>query len=255
MTAAIPAKAFSKIREEIALTLYSIRDYMEIDDPRIMRWADELERLPRSEKFLGLASLRHLNGDMDGVERMFARAETAGSSEDEIISLRVPIYLNLGYPTKSLQLCREFSDVAKLNLGNSLPLALASGGVSICTSIVKAAAKAKIDLSHVPQFKQIEAIATAPHLAKIEDERYAEVLDLAGAVMRKYRLFWLETAPRFSYDPEMRCFGIRYRLDATLEVSNRLNDDFIELLVQSKLFSVPVTVSFVATRVPNLEAA
>lgn len=255
MTAAIPARAFDKIHQEVSRLLAYIPRFLEIDDPQLMKWEDDLEQLPRSQKFLGLALLRHLTGDVEAAEKMFIRAETAGANNLEVMGLMLPVYLNLGYASKALEICRTTFSVKALNIGVGLPLALASGGIALTSELMSAAKKAQLDLSHVSQIRQITRIAEETALLASADAMYAKVLDVAGSIMRKHRLFWLEQSPRFSYDPEMGCIGIRYRMATTPEEASILNEEFISSLISSELIGIPMTLSFVGANVPLPEMA
>lgn len=255
MTAPIPVKAFDKIHAEMSSLSYTMGDYLELDDPRLMKWADELERLPRSQKFLGLALLRHLIGDIDDAERMFARAETAGAADENVMAIRLPVYINLGFASRALEICKTIFSVQALNLGVGLQITMTCGGVGFARDILKAAALAGVDLSNVTQYAQIVRITEAQSLKAVEDISFSKVLDAAGKVMRKHSLFWLEHAPRFSYDGEMGCLGVRYRMDMTPESADRINEELIELLIESDLVAIPITVSFVGTQIQVAELA
>lgn len=250
MTAPVPKKTASVIYDEIMSVILVLGRYLEADDPRVLRWNDELTKaMPagRAIAFLTMADVAHVMGDMELFERMISRAETQGANEAEVRARRQSIYNNLGYASEGLKLIQGLYSIRAQNIGSGLPRAVSTGGFSLARDLLEQARLAKLDLSHVDQINEITQIAEASRNLGLPDEEFARVLDIAGGIMRERRLLWLDRAPRFSFDDEMGCPGIRYRLEVTPEEAAEIDFEFINKLITADLDRVPFTVGFVGT--------
>lgn len=258
MSAPLPVKKAEEILNEMGELVILLHRYLSWDDERIIAWRDRLEAGlvagGRSRTFQVLAMLHHLYGDVDGMERLYERALTAGASRIEIAGDRIPVYLNLGFASKALSDCLHCYSVNALNIGFGLPFVVSSGGFSLAAELIKAAELAKIDLSHVSQIQKIIQVAQGASMNSFDDAQYAKVLDLAGDILRENSLFWLERAPRLSFDAEMRCVGVRYRVGVTPEEATDLTNDFTNRLIGSGLIEVPVSVRFIGTLIESNQA-
>lgn len=222
--------------------------YLRPDDPRILHWNDELTKaLPagKAVAFLTMADVAHLTGDMDLFERLIARAETHGASEMQIRGRLQSAYNNLGYASKSLEQLRGLFSIQSQNVGIGLPRSISSGGFEFARTLLAQARLANLDLSHVDQIDEIRRIAEGTRDIAVPDEQYARVLDIAGDVMRAHSLLWLDRAPRYSFDDEMACPGIRYRLEVTPEEAVEIGFEFIDRLLAEDLDHIPLSVGFI----------
>lgn len=251
MSAPLPIKKADEILNEMGELVILLHRYLSWDDERVIAWRDRLDAGlvsgGRSRTFEVLAMLHHLHGDVDGMDRLYERALAAGASSLEVAADRIPVYLNLGFTSKALSDCRLCYSANNLNIAIGLPFVVASGGFSLAARLIKSAELAKIELSHVSQIQKIMQVAQGASMNSFDDTQYAKVLDLAGDVLRENRLFWLERAPRFSFDAEMRCVGFRYRVGVTPEVATALTNDFTNRLIDTGLIEVPVSVRFIGT--------
>lgn len=251
MSAAIPVKKVKEIVDEMGNLVVLLQRHLTWDDERVIAWRDRLEAGlvsgERSKTFLAFAMLHHLYGDADTMERFYDRALAAGASYLEVASDRIPVCLNLGFASKALSDCLQCYSVDALNIGSGLPFVVSSGGFSFAAKLIKAAELAKIDLSHVSQIQQITQVAQGAAMNSLDDAQYAKVLDLAGDVLRANSLFWLDLAPRFNFDAEMCCAGVRYRVGVTPKAAAELTNDFTNRLIDSGLIEVPITVRFIGT--------
>lgn len=73
--------------------------------------------------------------------------------------------------------------------------------------------------------------------------------------MRERQLIWLDDAPQLSFDEEMDCPGVRWRVDMSPEDATDMSFKFIERLVAADLDSVPLTVGFIGSRADEMEEA
>ncbi|MDM0041537.1 hypothetical protein QTH89_05175 [Variovorax sp. J22G21] len=252
MSAPISMTVTSRVESEVARTLYALPHYLPADDERILAWSDELQKAMtagRARAFAGFAILAHLTGDLEGAERFLARAETSGFSEIEMAGARIPIFMNLGYASRALAECETLVSVERMNIGVGLPMVVGSGGLKFAAHLLARAEAAGIDLSSVRQISQIRQIAGIATRIAVPDSRFSHVLDIAGALLRKQQMFWLEESPRFTYDHEMQCVGIRYRIEVSPDEASRLNGELIDQVIGEGLTDVPLSIRFLGTAV------
>lgn len=254
MTAPQPLARIDEIENQLAELIVLLPRYLDSDDPRLVQWNDEAEQClqakgNRAKVHEVKAILAHMIGDIDFAERCLTRAETNGASDIALSATRVAIYLNLGFAGKALEVGRQWFHVGRLNLSQGLPKVIGSGGFKFAAEMLDAAQAAKIDCSPISQYDAILKIATAAKMNVYSDAQYAKVLDLAGEIMRANRLFWLDLEPRISFDAEMDCAGIRYRVDVTPEVASELNSQLTDKIVEADLTVIPLTVRFIGVQV------
>ena len=256
MTAPVPVKITDTVHDEATAVLFSLGRYLEADDPRVLHWNDELNKaMPagRAHAFLVMADVAHMTGDIELVERLITRAETAGAQGPAVMSRRQGIYSNLGYASKALKQAKDLVSVRMHNISMSLPTTVCNGGFHFARELLEQARLAQLPLEHVDQIDEIRRIAAGTLGVPFTDEEYASVLDIAGQLLRERGLLWLDRAPRLSFDDEMGCPGVRYRLEVTPEEAVEMDFLFIDRLIAADLDRVPMTVGFVGT-VETVEA-
>ncbi|MET3915166.1 hypothetical protein ABID97_001948 [Variovorax sp. OAS795] len=249
MIAPVPAKVTSRIDKEVSrLLLQDVPRYLEPSDPRVVGWLDELANaMPagRKEAFFTMASVYHLTGDLKTTNAMYERARTHGATEDEIAACSIPAYLNLGYPSKAAAFCKMVVSIQKSNITIGLPSAVSTGAFQFVGELLEQARKAELDLTAVEDIGDIQAMVRAASSSGFGDEQYSQVLDVAGAVMREQRLFWLNESPRYHFDEEMELLAIRYLIDVSPEDAAALTADVSKRIVELGLEAVPLSVAFV----------
>lgn len=253
MADAAPVKIANAIGEEATELLFSLGRYLDSNDARVIRWNDELSKaMPagRATAFLVMADVAHMTGDIVLTEKLLTRAETAGADPAWLIARRQGIYSNLGYASKALEQAKQLFSIRMQNIGMGIAITVGNGGFSFARDLLEQARLAKVSLDHVDQIDEIERIAEGTRDLGITDEQFARVLDIAGQLMRARGLLWLDRAPRLSFDDEMGCPGIRYRLEVTPEEAVDMDFEFIDQLIAADLDRIPLTVGFVGTLEP-----
>ncbi|UVH54695.1 hypothetical protein NWF24_17770 [Variovorax paradoxus] len=250
MSNPLHAKIADAVHQEIVQVLTPLGHFLAADDPQIVAWMDALEKaLPagRASAFLRMADVMHLTGNIDQVDRFITRAETNGIDPWLGRSHRAAMYQNLGLFSRAQSEARLVFSVQYQNVGMGLPHAVGNGGFGFARELLEQARVAQIPLDQVDQLDEIERIADGTRDLGVPDEAFARVLDIAGDLMRERGLLWLDRAPRFSFDEEMGCPGIRYRLEVTPEEAAEMDAEFIDRVVAADLDRLPLTVGFVGT--------
>ncbi|UST52928.1 hypothetical protein NF681_11290 [Comamonadaceae bacterium OTU4NAUVB1] len=258
MTNPSPEKVAIEIPEAVSELLFHIGHYIPSDDPRIIGWIDDLTKaMPagRAEAFLAMAVVSHITGDIDRAVRFFERAETAGAPRQWLARLRCAVYQNLGFFTEAVIHGRQAFSIEVHNVGMGLPIVAAAGGFGFVAELLEQARLGQVDLGYVEQIEEIRQIAQFAQSNDIPDERFSAVLDIAGSLMRERQLIWLDDAPQLSFDEEMDCPGVRWRVDMSPEDATDMSFKFIERLVAADLDSVPLTVGFIGSRADEMEEA
>ena len=253
MTAPQPLARIEQIERELSELVVLLPRFLERSDPRVIQWEDEIERSlqgkgNRAKAFEVRAFLAHMTGDIEFVERCMERAEINGASELALAALRTTIYSNLGFSTKAQEAGRRAFEVARLNLAIGVLWMTSAGALNFAAKLLDQAALAKIDCSHITHYDAILKVASYTKMNVFSDAEFGKILDMAGELMREKKLFWLDLAPRISFDAEMNCAGIRYRLDVSPEEASELNSQLTEKIVEADLVLVPLTVRFIGVQ-------
>lgn len=257
--APIPLSVAKPVIDEMGAAIIDIGHHIDETDSRAMAWSDELAktlgtRAGAVEGLLALAFLRHMMGDMDGAERYLNRAEGRGASEGEADNHRLTLGMNLGYASRALAVGQRLEKAGTLSIPSSLMQTIVVGGFALTRAGMARARSAGVDVTNDPSLSQLDRIAQSAAALDWSDEQFAAVLDIAGAVLRERRLFWLELMPRMSFDKELGCVGFRFRLHATPTESSSIMSDFVRRVVGAGLESVPLTVNFVGVLSESVSA-
>lgn len=260
MSAPVPKKVSQVVQEEIAAIITSLPSYLEEADVRILDWRDRLEQGidgsgVRSAAFLELGTVAHLTGDIELAERYFARALSAGCPAIEVWVKQLSTYVNLGFASLAQNAARSIYDRSNGLLGGTLGTVAASGDFHHLGQLFDLLKRLNVNISNVPQCRKLLALVEAAGSLGVDSTDFGKVLDISGAVLREQRLFWLGAEPRFSFDPEMNCIGIRYRIGTTPKRATELTSEFTRRLLETQLTAVPISIRFLGTLPEQEESA
>lgn len=260
MTIPQPQAVSVEIDDEVLAVLLPLSRYLSPDDPRVIDWMDRLDRALQATRmrwltFMSMGNVMHITGDADRMNRFFDRAAAAGAKPHQIAGYRGRMYQNLGYFSRSLEDLTSVISIRAHNLGMGIEVVTGVGGFRLVADLLDQARLAELGLDHVPQIEDIRQIAAFASRAPFSDEQYSAVLDVAGELLREQGLLWLDLSPQFSFDDEMDCPGVRFRVDLTADEAANMTFAFIDRIVHRNLDSVPLTVGFIGVKAEEPEEA
>ncbi len=83
--------------------------------------------------------------------------------------------------------------------------------------------------------------------SNVTDEICAQIIDVAGEVMRKHKLFWLGDMANFVLDRESSSVLMRFNIDVTYQGASSMTSEAVGLLIERNLDTVPFMIDFVGT--------
>lgn len=250
MVAPIPKKVSDVVQDEINEIIGGLPRYLPDDDPRIMDWRDRLDSglnnpSTRAEVMLALAVVAHITGDIALADKYFNKALTFGSDAGAVFTQRHASYLNLGFALEAQEYGRRAFEIYKKSRITPLATIAGSGDFEFLSEVLAFLDDIKYDATQLPQYAQLKTIADSYKKLGHSPIDYGKVLDIAGSILRKNRLFWLEQEARFSFDNEMECIGIRYNLDVSTDVALEFTAEFVEQVIALNLDQIPLSIRFI----------
>ena len=79
----------------------------------------------------------------------------------------------------------------------------------------------------------------------VDDDVCAKVVDVAGEVLRKHRLFWTGPQQTLFVDGQTDAVLMRFNVDVSFEQAASLNLEAIDLLIERDLDTCPFKIDFV----------
>ena len=255
MTAPVPKTKASEIKSELNELTAVASEYLDAADPRVLGWSDELEtcvNASRSEAFSAMSLLAHLRGDAEQALRLLERAYTAGLSADDARSQQISMLANLGLFSQASERCQEYLDMGlDRQFGAPSPGTIALvGSFKVLAHMLQRMENAGMHsvLEQLPQIHRLRQIAAGTHESGVPDAQFAAVLDLAGAVMRERKLFWLNLEPDMWFDPEMHSVAMRFHFGCAQSVASAMSEEFLDRLIAADLDRVPMSIIFHGTQ-------
>lgn len=208
----------------------------------------KLAKVDRGAADLWWATLAHTDGDFEGAMRHIDNAKSLNYTKQLIDSSELTICCNLLYSTRALSIFSTFVNVENGNLGTYLHLALATGAFQMSKDLAHKAGTA-IDLSKVAYLGEIIVAADFLKTQNITDQVCAQILDLAGEVMRSHKLFWMNLNPDFYVNVEEGFLKLDLRMDVSPEQASKMTLELIDKLIEKSLLDIPFTVDFLGVTI------
>lgn len=212
------------------------------------RWNREAEALMRVSVFEGClvkARLGEILGNVSEVDYWIDNAQKNGATCAELAEHLLVAYCNLGYASKGLNIFRAWVDVQHGNIGQTVRLTPAVGAFQYMNFLFNKAAKANITLNNAEHWPM--ATEASDVLAKngIGDDVCAQVIDVAGEVLRKHRLFWTGPQQALLVDGQADAVLMRFNVGVSYAQAAELNLEAIDLLIERDLDNCPFKIDFV----------
>jgi len=212
------------------------------------RWSRESDALMRVSVFEGClvkARLGEVLGDVSEVEYWIDNAQKNGASRAELAEHLLVAYCNLGYASRGLKIFRDWVDVAHGNIGRTVRLTPAVGAFQYMNFLLNTAAKANITLNDGEQWPMASEASTVLAKNGVDDDVCAKVIDVAGHVLRKHRLFWTGPQQALLVDGPADAVLMRFNVGVSFEQAAALNLEAIDLLIERDLDTCPFKIDFV----------
>lgn len=213
-----------------------------------VRWNKEAEALMRAnvlEGSLVKARLGEVVGDIAEVEYWIENAQMNGALRSQLAEPLLVAYCNLGYASKGLGTFRDWVDVAHGNIGSTVRLTPAVGAFEYMNSLLSKAAKAHITVEDADLWPMATEASTVLSKIGVTDDVCAKVIDVAGEVLRRHRLFWTGPRQALVVDGKADSVLMRFNVDVSYEQAAALNLEAIDLLIERDLDACPFKIDFV----------
>ncbi len=217
----------------------------------VLRWEREIAdvmKVSAIEGSFAKAKLAEAHGDIEEVERWIRNATHLNAHLLDTAPNLLVAYGNLGYASRGLKVFRESVDIAHGNIGQCLRFAAGLGAFQVMNHLLLQFKRGNVELPKEEDLMQDFEIASLMSKAGVADDQSAAIIDVAGEVLRKYRLFWLGPNKEFILDRQSSSALMQFRIDATYEDASKISEEAIKLLIERDLDALPFMINFVGNR-------
>ncbi len=238
--------------DEISFFVAKSHRFLDKNDQSIFlkKWIKEADDVMRVDPIYGSllkSKLGEVHGDIDKVTYWFNNANRLGVMPHQIATNMLVSYCNLGYGSKALQVLRDHVDISHGNIGEAIWLAPAAGAFKYMKHLIEQAKRGNVELPE-KNLALSQEVAELLDKSEVSDAICAQVIDVAGEIMRKHQLFWLGDMAEFVLDREGASVLMRFNVDVTYRNASSMSMEAVDLLIERKLDSVPFLIDFVGTR-------
>jgi hypothetical protein len=217
----------------------------------VLRWEREIADVMKVNAIEGSfakAKLAEAHGNIDDVEHWIRNATHLRASLLDTAPNLLVAYGNLGYASRGLKVFRDSVDISRGNIGQCLWLAAGLGAFQVMNQLMLQAERGKVELPERGELMQDLEIASIISKTGVSDDQCAAIIDVAGEVLRKYRLFWLGPQKEFILDRQSSSALMQFRVDANYEDASKMSEEAIKLLIERDLDALPLMINFVGNR-------
>jgi len=216
----------------------------------VLKWQRSVEDVMRVNAQHGSilkAKLAEYQGDIEQADRWYTNAYRLGLPWHEMAENMLVTCCNLGYGSKGLRIFREHVDISHGNIGRTIWLAIGVGAFHYMNHLITQAARGKVELptENMDIGRMVSDVVIA---SGASDDDCSAVIDVAGEVLRRHRLFWLGDRAKFVVDKESRSVLMRFSVDATYRDASSMTMEAAQLLVERNLDASPFMIDFVGVR-------
>lgn len=214
----------------------------------------DIEKLQKSDRFnadLLSAKVAHIDGD---VQTMLAALKNANANAPGAVFLvrkeKTVFCANLLLASEVLQDANSVCDRAGDSIDREWPQAVAAiGGFQAVATLSKRVEKMKLQLENFPNMPTVLKAAEALRHLDVSDKQCAEVIDIAGNIMRGRGLLWKNRAPDFYVSPEGDFVKIDYRVAVSAKEAALMSFELLDGLIENNLAGLPFCVDFLGVAV------
>jgi hypothetical protein len=251
MTSIQPQTITSEIKDRIQpriLNMSKFGAFSEFEKLSLNREIEKLSKADRGAADLWRAILVHTDGDFDGALRHIENAKKLRHTKLSIDIAELSICCNLLYSTRALSIFSSLVSLENGNLSSHLHMALSTGAFQLSKDLVQKAGNA-VDLSGVALLSEILEAADFLKTQNVTDEICAQILDIAGEVMRANKLFWMNLNPDIYVNVDEGFLKLDLRVDVTPAQASKMTLEMIKMLIERELYDIPFTVDFLGVKI------
>lgn len=190
------------------------------------------------------AKIAEAHGDIDRADYWYDNFVKLSKNRSSIAAYQLVTYSNLGYGSKGLQVFREHVDISYGNIGETVWLAIGLGAFQYMNKLIKQAARGKVELPEL-NLALSQEIANLMAKSGTSDDTCAAIIDVAGEVLRKRRLFWLGNSAKFVLDKHSNSVLMRFSVEASYKDASRMTMEAAEILIERNLDASALMIDFV----------
>lgn len=239
-----------EVDEKLAHLVETSTSYLMESDPRVSAIKRELDKLSKVDAAMSSAiriKFSTLLGDKGMGEYWAANAGRLHVNQDDIQLGLLVLYSNLGYYSNCIAPIAHLSDPEKSGaVGHIIQHPIANGSFHL---LAQNHAKAvKMGIANLPELQSnITDIVQVMDAWSDTDADYIALLDIAGEIMRKKRLFVTHSGFQkiviYPSDGGLPYCKITIKVAVDLKTSIDMTCDYVETLAQSKV-RIPQSLSF-----------
>ncbi len=230
---------------EIRESMSAATVYASVSDFKVkyfLHQADKLANADAYQAFVARALIHTLVGNSDEAFRCVKNAKHLGRGRAQWLWVyELNVFENLGYFSKAAGIFKENAEVAVTD-ESFVAAALSCGAFDYVSSAFAGFPVANTDIGHAG-VKLAERCVMSLQKVGLSQEHVQKVLDLAGDVMRRHRIFPSSTAPLIhAYDD-----GLLYQLPVPVnaEASAQMTDEVVSELIERELDLLEFSFRFV----------
>ncbi len=251
MTAAVLQSKGPELLSEISNFVSQAHRFLEPGDKSIFlqTWIRDIDKVTKIDAIHGSllrAKLGEAYGDIVEVEYWFKNARMLGVKPYQMAVNMLVAYCNLGYGSKALQVFRDHVDIAYANIGDTIWLTPGVGAFKYMKHLMEQAKRGNVELPQT-NLALSQSVADLLALSDVSDDDCAQVIDVAGEVMRKRKIFWLGDMAEFVLDHESASVLMRFSVDASYQDASAMSTESVELLIDRNLDALPFMIDFIGT--------
>lgn len=249
MIRALPAATIEKdLRQRVADLLVRSTHYADSNTFEVKALLKDADKLTNAVPFAGSlikAEVHHVCGDVEGFRYWISNARKLGGAlhadQSEMIGLG-----NLGFFSEAAPLYKKVASVPTGQLGTVFGLGLLLTSFAHMIKAAQAAELAQLQLEGIEGLPLAQKGAAIMTKLELEESQVQAVLDVAGEVLRKHRMFWQQSAPEIRVVDNADGASMLYQLyiGASAQEACRLTDEVIDLMVLRDIDAPGVAFSF-----------
>jgi hypothetical protein len=252
MTRPVPATIENSIRERLSATLHSAIRYADPASFSIKSMLNDAEKLIAVDPPNGSlvkAEIYHLCGDIGQFDKWLDNARRLGAGPQ---ADRSAMYVrsNLGYFSASVRAFEQLVVVESGVLSDVFAFGLVICSYRRMGDAAASAAKAKMELGMDSGYFIDTARKGVDVLNKlgINEGQVQSVLDVAGEVLRRHNLFWMERGPVVRFSDAAESPGLLYQMYVGVPPAEalQLTDEVLELLFERDLYLPGLAFTFIS---------
>jgi len=182
----------------------------------------------------------HFTGNLEGSLYWIENAKKLSRDQTDATRLSAVVHSNLGYFSQAVAPLRALTEPERVRSVNMLFLTACYPELIALRDAQHASDQSREIAGHAERCQMtLERLSIRPEVVR-------QVLDLAGEVLRRHRMFFAGQLPIVHTADD--CFLYELQIDVEPEAATRMTDEVIAMMVEQDLDAPGLAFSFVGTR-------